>query len=696
MPYSYSAKKCGHLCGLLLLSLLLLSISLPAQIKWDGQAGDGQWSTAANWSNNTVPTITDNVLLDNSTITASYAISLPTASAVTISSLRISPGNATTIQLLLPPSNVITPAFTVMGGGYGLVLDDGGVFLNESGANSSAALVIHDSMRINNGGQYIHRTRCAHAAMVTILSRQPGTEKGIFTFDVPGGGYTIASANRRYGTLELSGLASGGVQAYASTAANLFTINGNLVIKDGVSMNLNISAPTIIKGDFIQEGGIFNISSQDNDNIVSIKGNCLQSAGVITETANGIPVLELNGIAQQDVQIASITNSVKVKVNNPAGIKLLSDASFPYQLVLADGTVNSSSFVVTLQSGCSLLADSLANSRFITGALKKEGLTNGDYFLFPIGKGNTKRWLAVKNSSGNFTAEFFKMNPKTISNGPVNGIDHTSSIEYWKLQADATVSPAANVELSFDNVNSGGVTDMTALRVAQLLAGSWTGAGNTSTTGSAGGAGSVISNYLQAFNTVDYFTLASSTALQNPLPVQLISFTGFGTGNGNTISWELPPSWKPAYFLLQSSASDNRYETVAKIDANDRLLYTFSDKRIIAGKQLYRLQMVDKDSTVTVSKAISVQSTPAKRTAVLWPSAVNNNARLLLEAEQSGEMQVNIYAINGKQVLTCKSNLVKGANSIPLSLGGLSSGMYVVIVTGTSKQLLSIPFMKLP
>lgn len=50
---------------LLALSLVVFSITSKSQITWDGEGGDGLWSTAANWVGDVVPGAGDNVLLDN-------------------------------------------------------------------------------------------------------------------------------------------------------------------------------------------------------------------------------------------------------------------------------------------------------------------------------------------------------------------------------------------------------------------------------------------------------------------------------------------------------------------------------------------------------------------------------------------------------------------------------------------------------
>ena len=177
---------------------------------WTGFANDGLWSSPANWSDNTVPLATDDVLLDNSNLTGSYTVILPNT-AVTIKTVTITPLSVNTIQLILPSSNTIENAFTISGPGYGLTINSGGIFKNSSGVSSGTPVNIADSIKINNGGKYIQNAQGTHASNVAVLSKAAGTEKGIFEFDVPAtGSYSISFSNRTYGTLVLSSAAAGG------------------------------------------------------------------------------------------------------------------------------------------------------------------------------------------------------------------------------------------------------------------------------------------------------------------------------------------------------------------------------------------------------------------------------------------------------------------------------------------------------
>ncbi len=197
--------------------------------------------------------------------------------------------------MILPATNSIINAFTVTGPGYGIELNAGAIFRNASGLSSGESLSIADSMIIRDGGRYIHQTRAAHAnSILRFLSTAPGTEQGIFDFDVPRASYTISVSNRTYGSLELHATAFGSMVNYTCTGANPLLVRGNLRIGQSVSMSMNLSGANgniQIEGDFIQEGGQLNLATGSGVNtVLRVRGNLSQSpAATITETSMEIP-----------------------------------------------------------------------------------------------------------------------------------------------------------------------------------------------------------------------------------------------------------------------------------------------------------------------------------------------------------------------------------------------------------------------
>ncbi len=674
-----------HSLCIILPLLLLMSTYATAQLRWTGDANDSLWATAANWEGGQLPLSTDNVLFDNSRNPANYTVYLPSGSSgITVKNMRISPSVGNSIRVVIPPGNTAVPALAATAPVYGIIIDSAGQLFNSSGATAGNTVVVTDSIRINNGGGYTQHSRSAHAALVTLLSRMPGTEKGVFTFDVPGGGYTFAATNRVYGSLVFKSDASGGIQSYAASAASPLVISGDLEIHPGVTINLSVSASTTIGGRLEQQGGVFNIASQSTSNLVSLHGDLCQDSGLITETAAGLPVLELNGTAPQQVSLhGSIANSVTLRVNNAAGIQLRSALRLPYKLILQQGVVSTGDSLLTLLPGCTLQADSASDNSFISGNLRKEGLMAPDHFLFPVGSGLTQRWLALQQATGNYTVSFRKLNPSALATATGAGIAHISSTEYWTIDGDDQPAPTASPELSFSNLSSGGVTDLGTLRVVQLQNGTWNDGGNTTTTGSAGANGSVTANSIHDFGVNRrYFTLASSAVAQNPLPLHLISFRGRVTRDKAELTWQPAPG-NAGRWELEWSGDRQHYHALYTPDSLLlQPVLNYVDNRELFGRQSYRLKLTATAGAISYSPVVTLELPPAAGQEIqAWPVIAQQQTTIVINSRNAGTAQVQLFNVAGALLRQSAVQLQQGMNRIGVALAGLPIGWLTVMLT---------------
>ena len=691
-------------CSLFFFFLVVGSCNAFAQIKtWTGAAGDGLWNSSANWSNSLIPTAGDDVIIDGSVISVNYTVTLPNT-AVTVRTLQILPLAGQTIQVTLPASNLVEPAFTATGPGYGLLIDNGGVFLNASGLTSGESLLIADSIRIGNGAKYIHHTRASHANnIVRLLSRAVGTELGIFEFDVPRSSYTISASNRTYGTLSFSSVAAGGTVTYACNGSNPLTIRGNLRIGEGVSFSVDlggVNGNILIKGDYIQNGGVFNIASGvGNSTVVEMDGNLIQSpSGLITETNTGLPSIELHGSSLQVVSLnGSLQNSIDVKMNNPEGAVLLSPLSLPYKLELLRGKITTSSTsLLTLKAGCSVTVDSSAtNTSYIDGPLRKEGLINEPYFLFPVGKTPSLRWLELKQAVGNFTVEYIKGNPRTLSTNYGVGIDHISAREYWTVNSDVNPVPVAAIELSFQNPESGGITNISTLRVAQLSSSFWIDAGAISNTGQSG-FGSVVGNLLNSLQSSDFFTLGSSINLDNPLPVKLLNFSGALENDSAALCWRIDGSGDPEYFEVQQALQDMVFTTTSTILAlKTGVAYKFVTALQAAGPHYFKLKVYEKNGNSFFSKTVRIDKNGNKDFDLrIFPTLLESGTTITIHAQSGGNVRLLIMDMIGRTVKKISFTANSGEDIIHLDLSDLPTGIYVIMGYGPQNQFIRSRFMK--
>lgn len=671
-----------------LLTILFSSFfaGLRAQVRWDGGGGDSQWMNAANWSNDILPGVEDDILLDNSLVMGNYVVVLPGGmQQIAVRSIRISPVSGNIIEMILPETNTAAPALVISGPGYGLEIGEGGIFRNASGITSGTSLLVSDSVRVNNGGRYIHQTRGTHAGSIAqVLSRAPGTERGEVEFDVPGTtGYTISASARVYGTLILSANAAGVARTYSSSGSNNFLVRGDLRLNNGVNYNLNLDADLIIDGNLLHYGQNLNISSGGDNTVVKLKGDLVQS-GNITETSTGFPVVELCGTTIQQIAMSgNILNTVALRMNNAAGAILNSPLALPYRLELIKGKITTSDInLLTLQAGCSLTADSISTAGFIDGPLRKEGLSGEDHFLFPVGKDASMRWLALKNASGDVTVEYIKTDPRQISINYGDGIDHVSKLEYWTV---TTESASGSLELSFTDPNSGGVTDLSSLRVAMLENNVWIDGGNTSVTGSAGANGSVTGNTVSLNANTKYFTLAGSDALNNPLPVQVMDFSVKTNGNINMLSWLVEGD--ADYFEILHSADNRMFESIGKIYAvAGRRSYQFNHMK--KGTSYYQMRLMRRNEKFYESPVLVVTGSRGGSDR-LMSVAVGQEILLTISSSRPKAEQGCIIDASGRVVHRFATWLNAGINKIAVPAAKLRPGIYTVRLTTNS-----MPFVK--
>lgn len=684
---------------LLVIFFVVSSATVKSQITWDGDGGDGLWSTAANWSSDVVPGAADNVLLDNSVVAGSYTVNLPTgAVTVSVNSLTITPSGVNNITLVLPSGNTANPGFSVTGTGDALILNDGAILRNSSGALTGSGVSITNTFRINNGGHYLHNTVRANNVIVSQLSTAVGTESGLVEFDVPLASYSISLNGRTFGSLVLSSAANGGTITYLGNGASPCIVRDDFTINSGVALTLSMTNTGIfsVLNDFIQgSSSTFNLQNSNNNNTVRIGGDIL-AQGSITESSTGLPTLELNGTANQQVTVTgSITNSVTFAINNAAGATLNAPLILPYSLTLTSGKITTTATnLLTMVDNATYTGGSTAS--FIDGPMKKIG---DDNFIFPVGKGSIYAPIGISGTGGlvtdEFTAEYLRTNPQSIHGACpaacAGGLDHVSFVEYWKLNQDVGTS-AKQVSL-----------EVHALSFCKMLSNTfvsrWNGTQWTNETTSilAGpnpcGSG-LQCGTIQASNTTTAFgdfTLATDQPfLNNPLPVTLVDFKVKKYSEQAAIAeWELTDyCFTATQFELEHSTDKISFTVIAVQPGKENSrFYFYYDTRILKGTNWYRLKITEVDGKVTYSKVIAIIN-DAKGLLItsVFPNPVSNTTTITLSAARSCMADIQLYDISGTVVYRRKSAIAEGTNNLPVELGKLPAGVYHLAVQAADSK----------
>jgi hypothetical protein len=680
----------SHLSILVICSSLFVAKVSVSQKKWDGGGGNNLWTNAQNWTGNTVPVSTDDIVLDNSLIAVSYTIVLP-SSSTTVKTVTISPASGKTIELDLPPQNISMPGFTITGPGYGLTLNSGGIFKNSSGASSGNAVKITDSIRINDDGKYVHNSSSGHATNVQQLSMLPGTEKGIFEFDIPVASSTLSFSGRTFGRLLLSASAAGGTANYTAVGTSRVVIRNNLELNTGVNLSLNFSDTIFVLNNFNQSSGTLNLGNSTRSVDFYIGLNFIQDfAGIITETGTAVQKIELGGVKDHVVIVnGNITNDVALVKTGIGAALLKVGISLPYKLSLKEGRiVTTANAIITLLPTCTIEADTITGTSFIDGPLIKQGLTNAP-FLFPVGKSNQMRWVRLEQATGTFTVEYFKADPHSLGSTIGTGLDHISNVEYWDIQSSNTSN--AIIKMSFKHPTSGGVTDLASLRVARNLSGIWQNAGNTNFSGSAGSNGWVSSSTVSGFSaSTRYFALASAISEENPLPLYDLSFNARYISPRMLFTWKGTMDGQPFQCELQDSEDGITYHTFKSIEGNDSVLNYSIEFFPMHVSKFYRIK---------VRKSLSGawhESMPVRMNHQLneylrieGSNLVRDKIHLSVSTIHERQCIISIFNSFGELKMVVRLKLVSGSSVVSLNVMSLDAGMYTLSVIGDNRKYVS-------
>lgn len=244
---------------------------------WDGGAGDDDWTKANNWTTDLVPDSSTDVLLNNSSVSGSYVVTIPSSasSPQNVRTLKITPATGNTIRLIVRNGSGTTAAL-MFGDGSSTITDDitldsGAILQNSAGTTSSNSgiqpindsQILGDDLRINDGAKYTHNCGCSPRYLLQVLTATPTTRQGIFEYDYPTGSTWTSIYNYgTYGNLMLS--ASGGSFTYDldTTYTTYLNTVGSLIINSGVTLSIPAAIRFIlIRGDLVNNGNALTFPS---------------------------------------------------------------------------------------------------------------------------------------------------------------------------------------------------------------------------------------------------------------------------------------------------------------------------------------------------------------------------------------------------------------------------------------------------
>ncbi|WP_224994449.1 proprotein convertase P-domain-containing protein [Cesiribacter sp. SM1] len=369
-----------------------------------------------------------------------------------------------------------------------------------------------------------------------------------------------------------------------------------------------------------------------------------------------------------------VMSRLTIDNSSSGGVTLNSGLVIQQQMQFIKGVVHASETAAVLfEAGAGTNGGSATS--YIDGPAYKKGSTA---FTFPLG--NKGHWaplgienLQRANANTVFRAQYFKEGapaPEALS----PALDRVSKLEYWDLTPTAG-NPTVDVVLHWKDAAVSDIVNITAgdLVVAHYTQNQWQIEGGEILPGSSLGAGGSGAIKAIGINTFSPFSFGSLTGM-NPLPVQLLSFTGSPDQAGVLLQWQTASEKNNSHFEIQRSADTKTWQSIGRVEGNGTTStqknYRYFDRE--ADKiNYYRLMQVDFDGKTEYSPLVMVQLQEIQPWLMLYPNPTADGVTV-----KSSRYPADLVIWSGAGVAVVRTKVNTAETVIPLQ--HLPAGVYLL------------------
>lgn len=459
----------------------------------------------------------------------------------------------------------------------------------------------------------------------------------------------------------------------------------------------------------------------DGTNETTVLGNIYKSDGSTFDSGGGDSEIIMAGTARQYISgnFYGTEGFNSLTVNNASGLSVINAADITRDiaanadvdvegvLAFVNGKIftNAGNSLRLRQSGSITGYTATANTatRYVDGPFVRELTNNTVPNDFPIGKGGRYGFMRVIDPNGgaspkNWTAEYFNAypvsHPIVTNTTPADvSIDAISGNEYWVVNDGLVGSDGqkATIGLSWDSSSDvspipGERQDLTVM-VWNNTNQNWDSKGGASFF-DAGQAFGTLQSFGELTFSENIVTLGSVTP-SNPLPVELIAFTGKEQDDMVLLSWKTASEQNNDFFLVEHSVDGRVFTEIGKVFGAGTTtvlqLYGFEHARPSYPDNYYRLKQVDYDGAYEYSNVILVRMKKVLSNAsmdfVMYPNPTTD-AQVSLEISEldfSKSLVLEVISLSGNKLISEEYPAGNFDQRINLNLGyGAKQGVYIV------------------
>lgn len=309
-----------------------------------------------------------------------------------------------------------------------------------------------------------------------------------------------------------------------------------------------------------------------------------------------------------------------------------------------------------------------------------------DYTIYLVNGSNGESYGSQTLDNLTLTSDtfgqYYVWEPSSIQNGGPDGValcGPSGLIQFWSYEG---TFPGSGTGMCFDGVAS---TEMDASQAGDNPAGISLQFNPDAEDSDNPGVGPLSTGNVAGSWSLNAATKGARNEI-NPLPIDLISFSGEYTNNSAKLTWVVTEINNDYFEIYRSTDNGNTWQAIGSVNSTNNnnsvqpTTYTFIDTNPQSGINLYRLKQVDTDGSSSFeNKTVSVEV----QTTSLQILAMNKQ-QLQVIFPTDGKATLSVYTMFGELIYNTEFTANRGMQSIPLS--NLANGVYVVILSQDTNQ----------
>jgi hypothetical protein len=181
---------------------------------------------------------------------------------------------------------------------------------------------------------------------------------------------------------------------------------------------------------------------------------------------------------------------------------------------------------------------------------------------------------------------------------------------------------------------------------------------------------------------------------ESALPVLLSRFTGRKQPNANLLEWTTSTEINSKQFTVERGNDGITFAAIGEVAAagnsNVPRDYSLLDPKFEAGKNFYRLKMIDLDGTFRYSRIVLIDNSAANLITSLSPNPARQGGESLLRLNglPQGKIGVTILSATGATLNHYELSNTEGNLQVRLPVNNLPSGSYMLLVKDENGMVL--------